>query len=186
MQPIISSRKSCDEDVSRQRGEELDRDRRRYRPKSAPALRRNMTPLHIHIPIQSFSNDEASPEPVDLVRFSPMRSHRYSMPLVPPGYSSTMTAHPGHRGLAPCPAVTAVMRNPVYTAWSHDVHTNHNCPPAPTSGNHSHSHPSPQHQGRLSLDLSHKRSGDLTSDSSPCSQTPHSTNSLPSSTRLGQ
>lgn len=52
MQPIISSRKSCDEDVSRQRGEELDRDRRRYRPKSAPALRRNMTPLHIHIPIQ--------------------------------------------------------------------------------------------------------------------------------------
>uniref|UniRef100_A0A674B7K6 Discs large MAGUK scaffold protein 5 n=1 Tax=Salmo trutta TaxID=8032 RepID=A0A674B7K6_SALTR len=51
MQPIISSRKSCDEDVSRQRGEELDR--RRYRPKSAPALRRNMTPLHIHIPIQS-------------------------------------------------------------------------------------------------------------------------------------
>nr|XP_029497678.1 disks large homolog 5-like [Oncorhynchus nerka] len=185
MQPIISSRKSCDEDVSRQRGEELDRDRRRYRPKSAPALRRNMTPLHIHIPIQSFSNDEASPEPVDLVRFSPMRSHRYSVPLVPPGYSSTMTAHPGHRGLAPCPAVTAVMRNPVYTAWSHDVHTNHNCPPAPTSGNHSHSHPSPQHQGRLSLDLSHKRSGDLTSDSSPCSQTPHSTNSLPSSTRLG-
>uniref|UniRef100_A0A8C7TQY6 Discs large MAGUK scaffold protein 5 n=1 Tax=Oncorhynchus mykiss TaxID=8022 RepID=A0A8C7TQY6_ONCMY len=179
MQPIISSRKSCDEDVSRQRGEELDRDRRRYRPKSAPALRRNMTPLHIHIPIQSFSNDEASPEPVDLVRFSPMRSHRYSMPLVPPGYN------PGHRGLAPCPAVTAVMRNPVYTAWSHDVHTNHNCPPAPTSGNHSHSHPSPQHQGRLSLDLSHKRSGDLTSDSSPCSQTPHSTNSLPSSTRLG-
>nr|XP_024003406.1 disks large homolog 5 [Salvelinus alpinus] len=185
MQPIISSRKSCDEDVSRQRGEELDRDRRRYRPKSAPALRRNMTPLHIHIPIQSFSNDEASPEPVDLVRFSPMRSHRYSMPLVPPGYSSTMTAQPGHRGLAPCPAVTAVMRNPVYTAWSHDVHTNHNCPPAPTSGNHSHSHPSPQHQGRLSLDLSHKRSGDLTSDSSPCSQTPHSTNSLPTSTRLG-
>uniref|UniRef100_A0A8C8CS91 Discs, large homolog 5b (Drosophila), tandem duplicate 1 n=1 Tax=Oncorhynchus tshawytscha TaxID=74940 RepID=A0A8C8CS91_ONCTS len=56
MQPIISSRKSCDEDVSRQRGEELDRDRRRYRPKSAPALRRNMTPLHIHIPIQEPRN----------------------------------------------------------------------------------------------------------------------------------
>ncbi|KAK6328397.1 hypothetical protein J4Q44_G00003750 [Coregonus suidteri] len=186
-QPIISSRKSCDEDVGRQRGEELDRDRRRYRPKSAPALRRNMTPLHIHIPIQvqNVSKDEASPEPVDLVRFCPTRSHRYSMPLVPPGYSSTMAAHPGHRGLAPCPAVTAVMRNPVYTAWSHDVHTNNNCPPAPTSGNHSHSHPSPQHQGRLSLDLSQKRSGDLTSDSSSHSQAPHSTNSLPSSARLG-
>lgn len=42
---------------------------------------------------------------------------------------------------------------------------------------------SPQHQGRLSLDLSHKRAGDLTETS--CSQPPHSTNSLPSSARLG-
>uniref|UniRef100_A0A8C7FQ07 Discs large MAGUK scaffold protein 5 n=1 Tax=Oncorhynchus kisutch TaxID=8019 RepID=A0A8C7FQ07_ONCKI len=105
MQPIISSRKSCDEDVSRQRGEELDRDRRRYRPKSAPA---------------SYN----------------IAQHRY----VIIGCMNLMT---------------------VFFSYS------------------------PQHQGRLSLDLSHKRSGDLTSDSSPCSQTPHSTNSLPSSTRLG-
>lgn len=42
---------------------------------------------------------------------------------------------------------------------------------------------SPQHQGHLSLDLGHKRPGDLTETS--CSQPPHSTNSLPSSTTLG-
>ncbi|XP_029933772.1 disks large homolog 5-like isoform X2 [Myripristis murdjan] len=176
-----SSRRSVEEEGSRQRTEEQDR--KRYRPKSAPALRRNVTPLHIPIPVQvqSFSNDEQSPEPVDLVRFSPIRSHRYSMPFAPPGYSS-ITAHPAHRGLAPCPAVTAVMRNPVYTAWSHEIKTD-NCPSAPSPGTHPHSHTSPQHQGRLSLDLSHKRAGDFTE--ATYSQPPHGTNSLPSSARLG-
>ncbi|CAB1313026.1 unnamed protein product [Coregonus sp. 'balchen'] len=164
-QPIISSRKSCDEDVGRQRGEELDRDRRRYRPKSAPALRRNMTPLHIHIPIQvqNVSKDEASPEPVDLVRFCPTRSHRYSMPLVPPGYSSTMAARTQSipPGVMMFTLTTTVLLHPPQA-------TTHTLTP-----------------GRLSLDLSQKRSGDLTSDSSSHSQAPHSTNSLPSSARLG-
>ncbi|XP_061565378.1 disks large homolog 5-like isoform X4 [Cololabis saira] len=140
--------------------------KRRYRPKSAPALRRNVTPLHIPVPMQtqSFSNDEHSPEPVDLSRFSPLRTNRYSMPFAPPSYSSA-TAH--------------VMRNPVYTAWSHEVQTN-NCPPAPGPGFHLCSQ-SPQHQGCLSLDLSHKRNGDLIERI--CSQPPHSTNSLPSGAR---
>ncbi|XP_042363636.1 disks large homolog 5-like isoform X1 [Plectropomus leopardus] len=175
------SKKPAEEEGSRHRAEE--RQKRRYRPKSAPALRRNVTPLHIPVPmqVQSFSNDEHSPEPMDLLRFSPMRTNRYSMPFAPPSYSS-ITGHPAQRGLAPCPAVTAVMRNPVYTAWSHEIQTN-NCPPAPSSGVHPHSHTSPQHQGRLSLDLSHKRTGDSTEMS--CSQPPHSTNSLPSSARLG-
>ncbi|XP_028286415.1 disks large homolog 5-like isoform X2 [Parambassis ranga] len=174
-----SSKKSGEEEGSFHRMEVQEK--KRYRPKSAPALRRNVTPLHIPVPmqVQSFSNDEHSPEPVDLLRFSPMRTNRYSMPFAPPIYSS-ITSHPAQRGLAPCPAVTAVMRNPVYTAWSHEIQNN-NCPPAPSSG-HAHSHTSPQHQGRLSLDLSHKRAGDLTETS--CSQPPHSTNSLPSSTRL--
>ncbi|XP_070708172.1 disks large homolog 5-like isoform X2 [Pempheris klunzingeri] len=174
------SKKHAEEEGSRRRAEEQGK--RRYRPKSAPALRRNVTPLHIPVPmqVQSFSNDEHSPEPMDLLRFSPMRTNRYSMPFAPPSYSS-ITAHPAQRGLAPCPAVTAVMRNPVYTAWSHEIQTN-NCPPAPSSGVHSHTHTSPQHQGRLSLDLSHKRT-DLPETS--CSQPPHSTNSLPSSARLG-
>ncbi|XP_019902707.2 disks large homolog 5 isoform X2 [Esox lucius] len=176
-QPISNSRMSCDEEVGRHRGGERDRGRRRYRPKSAPSLRRNMPPLHLHIPVQvhSFSNDEASPEPVDLVRFSPMRSPRYSAPIVTPEYGSNTVPNPGHRGPAPCPAVTAVMRNPVYTAWSHDVHTNNSNYPPP---------PSAQHQCQLSLDVTHKRSGDLTSDSSSSSQAPHSTSSLPSRSRL--
>lgn len=38
--------------------------------------------------VQSFSNDEHSPEPMDLLRFSPMRTNRYSMPFAPPSYGS--------------------------------------------------------------------------------------------------
>lgn len=163
--------------------------------------------------VQSFSNDEHSPEPMDMLRFSPMRTNRYSMPFAPPSYSSitaressgqiyllcfaftstsVMVSYVFHqhlnatcisvlnhikraslldmyssgvilsisdhctcvesddlalcvppdsaqRGLAPCPAKTAVMRNPVYTAWSHEIQTN-NCPPAPSSSVHTHSH----------------------------------------------
>uniref|UniRef100_A0A672Z8S6 Disks large homolog 5-like n=1 Tax=Sphaeramia orbicularis TaxID=375764 RepID=A0A672Z8S6_9TELE len=174
--PPTNSKKPAEEEGGRHRAAEPEK--RRYRPKSAPALRRNVTPLHIPVPmqVQSFSNDENSPEPVDLLRFSPMRTNRYSMPFSPPSYN------PAQRGLAPCPAVTAVMRNPVYTAWSHEIQSN-NSPPAPGTGVHTHSLTSPQHQGRLSLDLSHKRTGDLTETS--CSQSAHTTNSLPSSARLG-
>ncbi|XP_039991170.1 disks large homolog 5-like isoform X2 [Xiphias gladius] len=176
-----TAKQPAKEQGSRHRAEEQEK--RRYRPKSAPALRRNVTPIHIPVPmqVQSYSNDEHSPEPMELIRFSPMRTNRYSMPFAPPSYSS-IAAHPAQRGLAPCPAVTAVMRNPVYTAWSHEIQSN-NCPPAASSGVHPHSHTSPQHQGRLSLDLSHKRTGESTDTS--CSQPPHSTNSLPSSARLG-
>ncbi|XP_026171584.1 disks large homolog 5-like isoform X2 [Mastacembelus armatus] len=171
------SKKFAEVEGSQHRTEEQEK--RRYRPKSAPALRRNVTPLHIPVPmqVQSFSNDEHSPEPVGLLRFSPMRNNRYSMPFAPPTYSSI--ADPG---LAPCPAVTAVMRNPVYTAWSHEIQNN-NCPPAPSSGVPSHSHTSPQHQGCLSLDFSHKRTGESTEMS--CSQAPQSPSTLPSGTRQG-
>uniref|UniRef100_A0A672GYI3 Discs, large homolog 5b (Drosophila), tandem duplicate 1 n=1 Tax=Salarias fasciatus TaxID=181472 RepID=A0A672GYI3_SALFA len=161
-----SSKKPAEEEGSRHKIEMPEK--RRYRPKSAPALRRNVTPLHIPIPVQvqTFSNDQHSPEPMDLLRFSPMRSNRYSMQFAPPSYGNTAAPQ---RGLAPCPAVTAVMRNPVYTAWSHEIQNNmsvcHHC-----------------HQGRLSLDLSHKRTGDLIETS--CSQPTRNTNSLPSSSRL--
>ncbi|XP_028989821.1 disks large homolog 5-like isoform X2 [Betta splendens] len=163
---------------SRHRAE--GQERRRYRPKSAPALRRNVTPLHIPAPmqVQSFCKDDHSPEPVDLLRFSPMRTNRYSMSFAPPSYSSV----PAHPGLSPCPAMTTVMRNPIYTAWSHEIQSS-NCPPAPSSGVHSHSPTSPQHQGRLSLDLGHKRTGDLTETS--CSHPPQSNNSLPRNSRPG-
>uniref|UniRef100_A0A3P9J079 Discs, large homolog 5b (Drosophila), tandem duplicate 1 n=1 Tax=Oryzias latipes TaxID=8090 RepID=A0A3P9J079_ORYLA len=113
--------KSCRKNTAEAEGSGRWREvqqKRRYRPKSAPALRRNVTPLHIPSPMQvtnklfflssyscirrkkplklfslaawvlqtqSFSNDEHSPEPMDLLRFSPLRSNRYSMPFVPPG-----------------------------------------------------------------------------------------------------
>uniref|UniRef100_A0A8C9S090 Discs, large homolog 5b (Drosophila), tandem duplicate 1 n=1 Tax=Scleropages formosus TaxID=113540 RepID=A0A8C9S090_SCLFO len=143
----LPSRKSCDEDVGRQRVEEPEV--KRPRPKSAPALRRKMTPLQIPLP-------------------------------------TLQVMYSAHRGLAPCPAVTAVMRNPIYTAWSHRVHTN-NCPSVPNFILMCRfsllCDLSPQHQGRLSLDLSHKRSGDFSEPSR--SRAPHGTNSLPSSARLG-
>ncbi|CAG04817.1 unnamed protein product [Tetraodon nigroviridis] len=176
--PPRETKAPAEEERSRRRAEE--RGKRRYRPKSAPALRRNVTPVHIPVPmqVQSFSNDEHSPEPVDLLRFSPLRTNRYSIPFTPPGYSS-MSTHSAQRGLAPCPAVTAVMRNPVFTAWSHEIQNN-NCPPASNSGTLPHT--SPQHQGCLSLDLSHKHTGQLNGTS--CSQQVHSANSLPPGGRL--
>nr|XP_057918284.1 disks large homolog 5-like isoform X2 [Doryrhamphus excisus] len=154
-------------------------EKRRYRPKSAPARGRNVTPLHIPVPmqVQSFSNDEHSPEPMDLLRFSPMRNNRYSMHFAPPSYNSVV-AHAAQRGLTPCSAKTAVIRNPVYTTWSHETS---NCPPSPTSNKHMYSHASPQHQGRHSVDLNYKLTGDAGESNS--SQAPHNTHSLPS--RLG-
>ncbi|XP_061911425.1 disks large homolog 5-like isoform X1 [Entelurus aequoreus] len=166
-----------DEDEAQHREPE----KRRSRPKSAPARARNVTPLHIPVPkqIQCFSNDEHSPEPVDLLRFSPMRSNRYSMHFAPPSYNSAM-AHPAQRGLVPCSAKTAVMRNPVYTTWSHETS---NCPPVPGSSVHTYSRASPQRHGRHSVDLNHKLAGDTSESNS--SQPPHSTHSLPASARLG-
>ncbi|XP_054623155.1 disks large homolog 5-like isoform X2 [Dunckerocampus dactyliophorus] len=161
------------------RAQHRELEKRRYRPKSAPARGRNVTPLHIPVPmqVQSFSNDEHSPEPMDLLRFSPMRNNRYSMHFAPPSYNSVVT-HSAQRGLASCSNKTAVTRSPVYTTWSHETS---NCPPAPTSNVHMYSPASPQHQGRHSVDLNHKLAGD--SSESNSSQPPHNTHSLPS--RLG-
>ncbi|CAI5654263.1 unnamed protein product [Oreochromis niloticus] len=162
---VLTSRKSCDEDIGRTRGEEPEV--KRPRPKSAPALRRRMTPQTITLPtFQSYSNDEHSPEPRDMLRSSPSRSHRHSVGFVPTVYGGSLPPNSTHRGLSPCPAVTAVMRNPVYTVRSHRVHTS-NCPSVASQICHQHTHTSPQHQGRLSLDLSQqKRSNDFSESSS--------------------
>uniref|UniRef100_A0A672Q2V2 Discs large MAGUK scaffold protein 5 n=1 Tax=Sinocyclocheilus grahami TaxID=75366 RepID=A0A672Q2V2_SINGR len=156
------------EEVPGQGSDELEV--RRGRPNSAPAQRRNLTPLKMPFP-QSFSHDEQSPEPVDLVRFSPFRSNRHSF--------SPVQAHTTPRTLSPYSAVTAVMRNPVYTAWSHCVKTT-NSASVPA---HTYTQVSPQHQGRWSVDLNHKRSGELFDGSRGSVQ--HNTNSLPSSARQG-
>ncbi|XP_061767747.1 disks large homolog 5a isoform X1 [Nerophis ophidion] len=162
---VLTSRKSCDEDIGRTRGEEPEV--KRPRPKSAPALRRRMTPQTITLPsFQSYTNDEHSPEPRDMLRSSPSRSHRHSVGFVPTVYNGTLPPNSAHRGLSPCPAVTAVMRNPVYTVRSHRVHTS-NCPSVASQICHQHAPTSPQHQGRLSLDLSQqKRGGDYAESSS--------------------
>ncbi|KAM9365384.1 disks large homolog 5a isoform 2-T2 [Pholidichthys leucotaenia] len=162
---VLTSRKSCDEDIGRTRGEEPEV--KRPRPKSAPALRRRMTPQTITLPtFQSYSNDEHSPEPRDMLRSSPSRSHRHSVGFVPTVYNGSLPPNSAHRGLSPCPAVTAVMRNPVYTVRSHRVHTS-NCPSVASQICHQHTHTSPQHQGRLSLDLSQqKRTSDFSESSS--------------------
>ncbi|KAL0964592.1 hypothetical protein UPYG_G00326160 [Umbra pygmaea] len=182
---VLTSRKSCDEDIGRTRGEEPEV--KRPRPKSAPALRRRMTPQSITLPsFQVYTNDDHSPEPREMLRSSPNRSHRHSVGFVPTVYNGTLPANSGHRGLAPCPAVTAVMRNPVYTVRSHRVHSN-NCPSVASQFcQHNNQHSSPQHQGHLSLDLSHKRpAAEYSESSSRSSRTSHGTNSLPSSARLG-
>ncbi|XP_026209828.1 disks large homolog 5a isoform X2 [Anabas testudineus] len=162
---VLTSRKSCDEDIGRTRGEEPEV--KRPRPKSAPALRRRMTPQTITLPtFQSYSNDEHSPEPRDMLRSSPSRSHRHSVGFVPTVYNGILPPNSAHRGLSPCPAVTAVMRNPVYTVRSHRVHTS-NCPSVASQICHQHTHTSPQHQGRLSLDLSQqKRTNDYSESTS--------------------
>ncbi|XP_065153267.1 disks large homolog 5a isoform X3 [Paramisgurnus dabryanus] len=180
---VLSSRKSCEEDIGRMRPEEPEV--KRPRPKSAPALRHRMTPQIIPLQsFQSYSNEGDSVEQREKLRSPPNRPHRHSMGFVPTSYNGTLPPNSAHRGLSPCSAVTAVMKNPVYMVRSHRVANN--CPPATSQINQQHTHPSlsPQHQGQLSLDLSQKPSTDYT-ESSRSSRASNGTNSLPSSTRLG-
>ncbi|XP_057272326.1 disks large homolog 5 isoform X6 [Pezoporus wallicus] len=130
------------------------------------------------------SEEHLSPELQEWAPYSPKRSARHSDGFVPAAlYAGSMSAAGTvPRSLAPCPAVTAVMRNPIYTAWSHRVHTS-NCPSVASQICHQHLHPSSQHQGRLSLDLSHKHSNDYPENSR--TRASHGSNSLPSSARLG-
>ncbi|NWJ00007.1 DLG5 protein, partial [Crypturellus undulatus] len=181
----LSSRKSCEDDIGFQRVEEPEI--KRPRPKSAPALRHKMTPMSIPNPaLQKFtpaSEEHLSPDVQEWAPYSPKRSARHSDGFVPSSlYAGAMAAGTVPRSLAPCPAVTAVMRNPIYTAWSHRVHTN-NCPSVASQICHQHLHPSAQHQGRLSLDLSHKHSSEYSENSR--TRASHGSNSLPSSARLG-
>ncbi|NXY45221.1 DLG5 protein, partial [Ceuthmochares aereus] len=185
--PHLSSRKSCEDDIGFQRVGEPEI--KRPRPKSAPALRHKMTPMPIPNPAlqaQKYvpaSEEHLSPESQEWAPYSPKRSARHSDGFVPATlYAGGMSAGTVPRSLAPCPAVTAVMRNPIYTAWSHRVHTS-NCPSVASQICHQHLHPSSQHQGRLSLDLSCKHSSDCSENSRM--RTSHGSNSLPSSARLG-
>ncbi|XP_075073186.1 disks large homolog 5 isoform X1 [Mixophyes fleayi] len=159
---------------------------KRPRPLSAPASKHRLTPVTIHtLQTQKFSpgsEDRLSPElNYEWVRFSPTRSPRHSDIFAASLYGSGMSGTVP-RNLAPCPAVTAVLRNPIYTAWSQRVPSN-NCPSSTGQVCSQHLHQSAQHHGRLSLDLSHKHPVEYCDTSRP--RVPHGSNSLPSSARLG-
>uniref|UniRef100_A0A3Q2YKW1 Discs, large homolog 5a (Drosophila) n=1 Tax=Hippocampus comes TaxID=109280 RepID=A0A3Q2YKW1_HIPCM len=166
---VLTSRKSCEEDIGRTRGEEPEL--KRPRPKSAPALR----------PAPIGTASALCPPSITGASLPVSLSNSLSLLFSLLDTASVLLADSAHRGLSPCPAVTAVMRNPVYTVRSHRVHTS-NCPSVASQICHH-----PQHQGRLSLDLSQqKRGGDYPeSSSSRSSRASHGTHSLPSSARLG-
>ncbi|XP_069096909.1 disks large homolog 5 isoform X3 [Pleurodeles waltl] len=156
---------------------------KRPRPISAPS-RHKVIPMIISgksVQAQKYTPSSDEPPTQELpewVRCSPKRSHRYS-DIFTSAHSGGMSAGTVPRSLAPCAAVTAVLRNPVYTAWSHRVHGN-NSPSVASEVYHQHLHSSIQHQGRLSLDLSHKDFSEP-----PRTRASHNSNSLPSSARLG-
>ncbi|KAM4032893.1 disks large homolog 5 isoform 1-T1 [Anomaloglossus baeobatrachus] len=181
---LTGCRVSGDVENCLQRAEEPEV--KRPRPLSAPALKHRLAPVSIpHHSLQTFSpssEDRLSPEiNHEWVRFSPTRSPRHSDIFASTLYGSGMSGTVP-RSLAPCPAVTAVLRNPIYTAWSHRVPSN-NCPSSTGQVCSQHMHQSAQHHGRLSLDLSHKHPSEYCDTSRP--RVPHGSNSLPSSARLG-
>uniref|UniRef100_A0A671RJE8 Calcium-activated potassium channel subunit alpha-1-like n=1 Tax=Sinocyclocheilus anshuiensis TaxID=1608454 RepID=A0A671RJE8_9TELE len=94
---------SFEEEVPGKGGDELEM--RRGRPNSAPAQRRSLTPLKMP--------------------FSQLKQYIYKCNDV-----KNMCLDTAPRTLSPYPAVTAVMRNPVYTAWSHCIKTT-NSPSVP-------------------------------------------------------
>ncbi|XP_015680873.1 disks large homolog 5 [Protobothrops mucrosquamatus] len=199
----LPSRKPCEEDLGFQRAEEPEI--KRPRPKSAPAFRHKLNPVPIPNPsrqVQKYipaSEEFLSPETQEWPTYSPKRASRHSDGFVSAClYSGSLSGATllqrllyitslcsigtVPRNIAPCSAVTAVMRNPIYTAWSHRIATT-NCSSATNQYCHQHLHPSAQHQGHLSLDLSHKHSSECSENTR--SRSSHGSNSLPSSARLG-
>ncbi|KAL0615703.1 Disks large-like protein 5 [Plecturocebus cupreus] len=75
--------------------------------------------------------------------------------------------------------MSSILRNPIYTVRSHRVGPC-SSPPAAQDAGPQGLHPSVQHQGRLSLDLSHRACSDYSE-----MRATHGSNSLPSSARLG-
>lgn len=54
------------------------------------SLRGEMVTVCSHVSPQSYSNDDHSPEPRDMLRSSPSRSHRHSVGFVPTVYNGTL------------------------------------------------------------------------------------------------
>ncbi|XP_041032287.1 disks large homolog 5a isoform X13 [Carcharodon carcharias] len=240
--------RTSEEAEGNQRVEEVEPVNRR-RPKSAPVLRPSkLAPLIIsglspqeNIDPHSQYDSHASCSPIlkyntseeclslelhEWHRYTPKRSHIHSGGYVSTVYNGAATAGNVQRNFVPCPAVTAVLRNPnvpFFTVRSRMVHSanypsvaSQMCYPHPQHSrtrNHSPTESfngsprtrhrpqsaicfpesvhafdsfSPQHHAHHSLDLTgpdHKHSSDLSE--SPRSTTPHGTQSLPASARIG-
>ncbi|KFO37025.1 Disks large like protein 5 [Fukomys damarensis] len=175
----LPAKKSCDEDLTSQKVDELGQKRRR--PKSAPSCRPKVAP--VVIPAQFLeehkcvpTSGELSPEAQDWSPHSPGHSSRQGNSLF---YASRPSVGTVPRNVTPSTTVSSILRNPVYTVRSHRVGPC-SSPPVPRDVGPQNLPPSVQHQGRLSLDLSHRACGD-------CSEmrASHGSNSLPSSARLG-
>ncbi|XP_054223126.1 disks large homolog 5 isoform X2 [Homo sapiens] len=175
----LPAKKSCDEDLTSQKVDELGQKRRR--PKSAPSFRPKLAP--VVIPAQFLeeqkcvpASGELSPELQEWAPYSPGHSSRHSNPPLYPSRPSVGTVP---RSLTPSTTVSSILRNPIYTVRSHRVGPC-SSPPAARDAGPQGLHPSVQHQGRLSLDLSHRTCSDYSE-----MRATHGSNSLPSSARLG-
>ncbi|XP_044095847.1 disks large homolog 5 isoform X2 [Neovison vison] len=175
----LPAKKSCDGDLTSQKMDELGQKRRR--PKSAPSFRPKLAP--VVIPTQFLeeqkcipASGELCPELQEWSLYSPGHSSRHSNPPFYPGRASAGTVP---RSMTPSATVSSMLRNPVYTVRSHRVGPC-SSPPVPREVGPQGLHPSVQHQGRLSLDLSHRVGSDYSD-----MRTSHGSNSLPSSARLG-
>ncbi|XP_024417198.2 disks large homolog 5 isoform X1 [Desmodus rotundus] len=175
----LPAKKSCDEDLTSQKTDELGHKRRR--PKSAPSFRPKLAP--VVIPAQFLeeqkcvsASGELSPELQDWSPYSPGHSSRHSNPPLYPSKASVGTVP---RSMTPNTTVSSILRNPIYTVRSHRVGPC-SSPPVPREIGPQVLHPSVQHQGRLSLDLSHRACSDYSE-----MRASHGSNSLPSSARLG-
>ncbi|XP_033064248.1 disks large homolog 5 isoform X4 [Trachypithecus francoisi] len=122
------------------------------------------------------ASGELSPELQEWAPYSPGHSSRHSNPPLYPSRQSMGTVP---RSLTPSTTVSSILRNPIYTVRSHRVGPC-SSPPAARDAGPQGLHPSVQHQGRLSLDLSHRACSDYSE-----MRATHGSNSLPSSARLG-
>ncbi|XP_012321709.2 disks large homolog 5 isoform X3 [Aotus nancymaae] len=176
---FLPAKKSCDEDLTSQKVDELGQKRRR--PKSAPSFRPKLAP--VVIPAQFVEEQkcvpvsgELSPELQEWAPYSPGHSSRHSNPPLYPSRPSVGTVP---RSVTPSTTMSSILRNPIYTVRSHRVGPC-SSPPAARDAGPQGLHPSVQHQGRLSLDLSHRACSDYSE-----MRATHGSNSLPSSARLG-
>ncbi|KAM5236965.1 disks large homolog 5 isoform 1-T1 [Ctenodactylus gundi] len=175
----LPAKKSCDEDLTSQKADELGQKRRR--PKSAPSFRPKLTPVVVSTQFQEEqkcvpASGELSPEIQEWSPYSPGHSSRHGNPPLYPNRPSVGTVP---RSMTPSTTVSSVLRNPIYTVRSHRVGPC-SSPPVPRDAGPQSLPPSVQHQGRLSLDLSHRACSDYSD-----MRASHGSNSLPSSARLG-